>query len=429
MNKYKQHKSKIQSTKKSTKKQNKSKTKSVNKHKNHKIKSIRKIKKIVHKPHKQFLPTQQHKKSSKKLSKQEYKEILEDLYNRGYDRKFVTFGEILSLIPYPEYNIPIVDKIYEYLINNNIRIIKNMNLLDTSEEISQEQLLKDTNPEEWRDAPDNIKAYLREISQYPLLTHAEERELFPRIAKGDKAAIKKMMEANLRLVVSIAKRFLPQAHTLTFLDLIQEGNFGLEKAVLKFDLKKGYKFSTYATWWIRQGISRAIADHSRTIRIPVHIIEVLARYNKAKKNLMEVFGREPTNEEIAVELGLSLDEVRYLAKLSQETLSLDQPFSDDEDSGTLKDAVKDETTMSPDKAASYYLMQEQLSSILQELSPREQKVIKMRFGLDDGIPHTLEEVGAAFKVTRERIRQIEMKALKKIKEHPDISKLKEFFNE
>ncbi len=399
-----------------------------------KKKTIKKVvhKKITHKKiaHKKTIKkTPTKRKGSKTITKDDYKRIIEELFKKGYDRKFVTFSEILAIIPFPEYNISMVDKIYDYLIRNNIRIIKNLKLLDTSEEISQTQLLKDSDPEEWRDAPDNVKAYLREIAQYPMITSSEEKELYQRIVKGDKAAIKRMIEANLRLVISIAKRFLPQAHSMTFLDLIQEGNFGLEKAVLKFDFEKGYKFSTYATWWIRQGISRAIADHSRTIRIPVHIVEVLARYNKAKKNLMEVFGREPTSEEIAVELGLSLDEVRYLHKIAQETLSLDQPFVDDEESGTLKDAVKDETTMSPDKAAAYHLMQEQLASVLQELSPREQRVLKMRFGLDDGIPHTLEEVGVAFKVTRERIRQIEMKALKKMKEHPGTSKLKQFFNE
>ncbi len=364
----------------------------------------------------------------KRLKDNEVNEIIGVLKAKNDIRGFVTFGEILNLIKNPEVNIDGLDKIFDILFKDNVTITKNLDILEVDREISIEDLVKSTTLEEWHNAPNNVKAYLKEIGKIPLVSQDEEKDLYARLVKEDSAAQKRMLEANLRLVVNIAKKFSSQTRTLDLLDLIQEGNLGLRRAVEKFDPQKGYRFSTYATCWIRQGISRAIADQSRTIRIPVHIVEVLTRYRKANRNLMQVLDREPSAEEIAAELGLSVDEVRYLKKINQDTFSLDQPFSDDDESASsYKDIIKDESTMSPEASATQELMISQLNDILKDINPREQRVLRMRFGLEDGIPHTLEEVGEIFGVTRERIRQIEMKSLKKLKNHPLISRLKDFY--
>ena len=363
-----------------------------------------------------------------KYSDEEIKEVLNILRAKNDVRGFVTFGEILNLIPYPELNVKGLDHVFNALMNDNVTITKNLDVLEVDKDLSVEELVRSTSLEEWHSAPNNIKTYLKEIGKISLIITDEEKELYQKLVKKDPVAQKRMLEANLRLVVNIAKKFAAQTRGLDLLDLIQEGNIGLRRAVEKFDPQKGYRFSTYATCWIRQGISRAIADHSRTIRIPVHIVEVLTRYRKANRNLIQILDREPSAEELAAELGLAVEEVRYLKKINQDTFSLDQPFSDDEDNNSsYKDIIKDESTISPEDSASQDLMMQQLNEILKDILPREQKVLRMRFGLEDGIPHTLEEVGEVFGVTRERIRQIEMKALKKLKNHPLINRLKEFY--
>ena len=265
---------------------------------------------------------------------------------------------------------------------------------------------------------DPVRMYLKEIGRVPLLTAEEEIELAKRIEEGDEEARRKLAEANLRLVVSIAKRYVGRG--MLFLDLIQEGNLGLLKAVEKFDYRKGYKFSTYATWWIRQAVTRAIADQARTIRIPVHMVETINKLMRISRQLLQEYGREPTIEEIADAMGMTEDKVREILKIAQEPVSLETPIGEEEDSH-LGDFIEDEDVLAPVDAVSFYLLKEQLEDVLGTLTPREERVLRLRFGLDDGRPRTLEEVGQEFGVTRERIRQIEAKALRKLR-HPSRSK-------
>jgi len=270
---------------------------------------------------------------------------------------------------------------------------------------------------------DPVRMYLKEIGKVPLLTAEEELEIAKRMAEGDEAAREKLSESNLRLVVSIAKRYVGRG--MQFLDLIQEGNLGLIKAVEKFDYSKGYKFSTYATWWIRQAITRAIADQARTIRIPVHMVETINKLIRVSRQLLQEYGREPTPEEIANEMGISEEKVREITKIAQEPVSLETPIGEEEDSH-LGDFIPDDDIPAPAEAAAYTMLKEQLNDVLDTLTPREEKVLRLRFGLDDGRSRTLEEVGKEFNVTRERIRQIEAKALRKLR-HPSRSKkLKDF---
>jgi len=271
--------------------------------------------------------------------------------------------------------------------------------------------------------PDSVQMYLKEIGKVPFLTANEEKELARHIEKGDESAKQKLILANLRLVVSIAKKYVGRSPNLTLLDLIQEGNLGLFRAAEKFDWRKGYKFSTYATWWIRQAITRALADQARTIRIPVHMIETITKYEKVKRALTKVLRRDPLPSEIAKEMGLSVDKVKHIARIAQKTVSLETPVGDSDEESVLADFVKDEDIPSPTKEAARTLLRERLKEILKDLTPREQKILSMRFGLEDGITHTLQEVGEVFGVTRERIRQIEAKALEKIRKHRDIKKL------
>jgi len=266
--------------------------------------------------------------------------------------------------------------------------------------------------------------YLKEISRTSFLTADEEKELAKRIEKSDPQATAHLIKANLRLVVSIAKKYVGKASNLTLLDLIQEGNLGLFRAVEKFDWRRGYKFSTYATWWIRQSINRALADQARTIRIPVHMIETISKYSKIRRDLLQGLGREPSSEEVATEMGLTIEKVNHITKIFQRTASLEAPVSDDANSSILADFVKDDKVISPSAEAGRNLLKERLKDILVDLNPREQEILIMRFGLGDGVAHTLEEVGQKFGVTRERIRQIEAKSLEKIRQHKGLKTLR-----
>jgi len=271
---------------------------------------------------------------------------------------------------------------------------------------------------------DSIQMYLREIGKVPLLTGDEEIQLAKRKDKGDKEAERRLIEANLRLVVSIAKKFADK--NLSLLDLIQDGNMGLFRAVQKFDYRKGYKFSTYATWWIRQAITRALADQSRTIRIPVHMVETINRFHHIQRQLIQDLGREPLPEEIAAEMGETVDKVRHIIKINQDTISIDTSVGDDDENSTLEDFIEDLRTISPDRAAALQILKEKMQEIISTLLPREQKILEMRFGLADGVSHTLEEVGEEFGVTRERIRQIEAKALDKIAKLVGVERLRDY---
>lgn len=317
-----------------------------------------------------------------------------------------------------------IDKIYEYLESNNIAV---MNLANDEPddsailEIEQEEdaSLDDLSTSAAVMSDDPVKLYLKEIGGYPLLTIEQEIELAQRIEHGDEAAKKSLAESNLRLVVSIAKRYVGRG--LSFLDLIQEGNLGLIKAVDKFDYTKGYKFSTYATWWIRQAITRSIADQSRTIRIPVHMSEVINKTYRVSRTLLQELGREPTEQELAEAMNLPIEKVREILKISADPISLDTPIGEEDDTH-LGDFIKDDTIVGPEDAAAYSVLQDQISKLLETLTEREQRVLILRFGLKDGRTRTLEEVGKEFNVTRERIRQIEAKALRKLR-HPSRARM------
>lgn len=320
-----------------------------------------------------------------------------------------------------------IDKIYEYLESSNI-VVSNPTedgpdddiLIDLEDEADTALTeLEDFNLSSMAMSDDPVKLYLKEIGSYPLLSIDEEIELAKKIEQGDEYAKKILAESNLRLVVSIAKRYVGRG--LSFLDLIQEGNLGLIKAVDKFDYSKGYKFSTYATWWIRQAITRSIADQSRTIRIPVHMSEVINKTYRVSRNLLQELGREPTEQELVEALGLPIEKVREILKVSSDPISLDTPIGEEDDSH-LGDFIKDDTIMGPEEAASYSVLQDQISKLLDTLTEREQRVLILRFGLQDGRSRTLEEVGKEFNVTRERIRQIEAKALRKLR-HPSRAKM------
>jgi len=340
-------------------------------------------------------------------------EKISQIIEKGREKGFVTFSDILYFFPELEEDIEGLERLYDTLAKEGIEIREQREFLFTEEE----ELITDS-------TLDPVQLYLKEIGETPTLSADEEVELAKKIEKGDKEAKEKLIKANLRLVVSIAKKYIGKSPHLTLLDLIQEGNIGLFRAVEKFDWRKGYKFSTYATWWIRQAITRALADQARTIRIPVHMVELLTKFNQVKRNLLQDLGREPLPEEIAAEMGIEVDKVHHLMKISQGTVSLETPVGDEEED-TLSEFIKDEKVVSPAIEAGRTLLREKLESILTNLSPRERKILEMRFGLKDGITHTLEEVGKEFGVTRERIRQIEAKALEKLRENEEISKLKE----
>jgi RNA polymerase primary sigma factor len=355
---------------------------------------------------------------------EEYRKSLQELVRRGRGRGFVTDAEVLNYFPHIERNLAFLEEVYDRLDKEGIKVQEPSPLVGkvTKDEITADELRNATRVE--GDLPDAVQMYLKEIGKTPLLTSKEEKELARRIEAGDESARQKLIQANLRLVVSIAKRYVNRSPHLSILDLVQEGNIGLSRAVDKFDYRKGFKFSTYATWWIRQAVTRALADYSRTIRIPVHMVETITKYMQTKRRLMQELGREPLPEEIASELGVDVEKVHYIQKISQEVISLETPIGDDDEDSVLSDFIKDETSLSPDQLASAALLRDQIREILVDLNERERKILSMRFGLDDNIPHTLEEVGKIFGVTRERIRQIEAKALEKIRQHSKVKKLK-----
>lgn len=360
--------------------------------------------------------------SDKKLNKKE-KEIkqkaISKLLDKGKEEGSLNYDEIIDALEKIDLTSDQIDEIYEYLDESDIEIIGEKIEEDDQEEEDKEDL---TVPKGIT-VDDPVRMYLKEIGKVDLLTAEEEVEIAKRMEVGDESAKRELAEANLRLVVSIAKRYVGRG--MLFLDLIQEGNLGLMKAVEKFDYTKGYKFSTYATWWIRQAITRSIADQARTIRIPVHMVETINKLVRVQRQLVQELGREATPEEIGKEMDLDVERVREIMKIAQEPVSLETPIGEEEDSH-LGDFIPDDDVLAPSEAATFTMLREELIGVLDSLTPREQKVLRLRFGLDDGKPRTLEEVGKEFDVTRERIRQIEAKALRKLR-HPSRSKkLKDF---
>jgi len=348
---------------------------------------------------------------------------INELIERGRPRGFVTDNEILYYFPKIEDNVELLDEIYDRLEKAGIKVIETSALIDFSKDEKSDTI--DDSAAFEGDVPDAVQMYLKEIGKTPLLSKDEERELAKRSEKGDEEARQRLMKANLRLVVSIAKRYVNRTPHLSILDLIQEGNIGLSRAVEKFDYRRGFKFSTYATWWIRQAITRALADQSRTVRIPVHMVETISKYTQVRRQLIQELGRDPLAEEIAAEMGIDVEKVRHIQKISQEVLSIETPIGDEEDS-TLSDFIPDERNPTPSQLTARAMLRDLIKEIMIDLTEREQQILKMRFGLDDGISHTLEEVGKAFGVTRERIRQIEAKALEKIREHGKAAALEGF---
>ena len=356
------------------------------------------------------------------------KTVIKDLLELGKSKGQLSTKEILDALGELDFDPEQIEKFYDTLESQGVEIVEDFDDIT----IDDEELAKaegiELEPGMGTDdvaIDDPVKVYLKEIGRVPLLTPDEEVDLAVRISNGDEAAKKRLSEANLRLVVSIAKRYLGRG--MQFLDLIQEGNLGLIKAVEKFDYTKGFKFSTYATWWIRQAITRAIADQARTIRIPVHMVETINKVKKVSSQLLHANGREPSAEEVAEELDMPVDKVREIMRVAQEPVSLETPIGEEEDSH-LGDFIPDDDAPAPADAASHTLLKETLSSVLDSLTPREEKVLRLRFGLEDGRSRTLEEVGKEFNVTRERIRQIEAKALRKLR-HPSRSKkLKDFLD-
>ena len=347
----------------------------------------------------------------------------EVLIEKGKERGYVTYSEILKSFPHIEDDVSFLESLYERFAVAGVDVLEGGMLEEAADEYLATRNIKDRHSTGY----DSIQIYLREIGQYPLLTAAEERELAKRIEKSDAEARNILARSNLRLVVSIAKKYVGRSPDLTLLDLIQEGNLGLFRAVDKFDWKKGYKFSTYATWWIRQAITRALADQSRTIRIPVHMVETIAKYKQVSRRLSQALGREPQAEEIAIEMGVEPEKIYQIEKINQDTLSLENPVgSDDDEKSTLGDFIPDDKISSPVQESSERILSEQVKAILSDLSPKERKILEMRHGLMDGIYHTLEEVGREFGVTRERIRQIEAKALEKIRTHDKARHLKSY---
>lgn len=362
----------------------------------------------------------------------EKKSPIQELVELGKSKGKLTESQISDALEEINFDPEQMEHLYENLESLNIEIVDDVDeptiedlSTDEEEEVPKDENLDVALSSEGIAIDDPVKVYLKEIGRVPLLSSEEEIELAKKMGEGDVAARKRLSEANLRLVVSIAKRYVGRG--MQFLDLIQEGNLGLIKAVEKFDYTKGYKFSTYATWWIRQAITRAIADQARTIRIPVHMVETINKVVRVERSLLQELGRQPQANEIAAQMGMSVEKVREIMKVAQEPVSLETPIGEEEDSH-LGDFIPDDEAPAPADAASHTMLREQLGDVLKSLTPREEKVLRLRFGLDDGRPRTLEEVGKEFNVTRERIRQIEAKALRKLR-HPSRSKkLKDFLD-
>ena len=346
------------------------------------------------------------------------------LIEKGKHRGFVTQAEIINTFPNLEKDIKGLEMLYDRLESANINIIESGRVFEEEKAREYEEKKKIELELEEASSADSVQMYLREIGKYPLLSSEEEVELAKKIEKNDEAARQKLAVSNLRLVVSIAKKYVGRSPNLTLLDLIQEGNIGLFKAVEKFDYKRGYKFSTYATWWIRQAITRALADQGKTIRIPVHMVETINKYQQIVRRLVQDLGREPLPEEVAAEMGVEVDKIRYIQKISQDTVSLEAPVGQDDEDSALESFIPDEDSVTPSMSTARKILKAHLQEIINDLTPREQKILDMRFGLTDGVTHTLEEVGKVFSVTRERIRQIEAKSLEKIRQHQKVEKLK-----
>lgn len=350
------------------------------------------------------------------------KKSIQKLVEKGKEQGFLSQEDILDVFPTIEEDIELLDEIFKEVQENDIEVLEPEEEAKADTTMTLEKKIRILKTIQSNLSTDAIRSYLFEIGKIPLLTAEEEVILAKRIEKDDDEARQLLTTANLRLVVSIAKKYSKSG--LELLDLIQEGNIGLMRAVEKFDYTKGFKFSTYATWWIRQAVTRALADYSRTIRIPVHMVETITKYTQKKRQLMQELGREPLPEEIAPEMGISTEKVCYIQKISQEVISLEKPIGDDSEDSTLSDLIPDEEADSPHEKANRTLLKEQIEDVLTDLTEREQKILSMRFGLEDNITHTLEEVGKVFGVTRERIRQIEAKALEKIRKHKKVEKLK-----
>jgi len=361
----------------------------------------------------------------------EKKVDMQGLIEKGKSQGSLSGSEIMEAVEFCGYDVDQIEKIYETLEQSGIEVVNYIENDvfdddDAADELEDSADLEKYLSDDGVAVDDPVRMYLKDIGKIPLLSSERETYLAERVAEGDEFAKNELVEANLRLVVSIAKKYVGKG--MFFLDLIQEGNLGLIKAVEKFDHTKGYKFSTYATWWIRQAITRAIADQARTIRIPVHMVETIHRVSRTSRQLLQEYGREPTIDEIAEKLGMSPEKVRDIMKTAQDPVSLETPIGEEDDSH-LGDFIPDDSTPTPAEAVSYQLLREQLNKVLHTLTPREEMVIKLRFGLDDGRTRTLEEVGKEFNITRERIRQIEAKALRKLRHQSRSKILKGFLND